>query len=150
MEDCCAICLEPAPDFKTPCKHMFHNNCAAQWFKYNMACPLCMKKHKMLCLEWICDEIMTEFKGMDEIMSSTWQCDDVTINIICNDMKGRNQGGKMSIKPEYIDPLEWHAIAILKASDKPATSFVMQSGDSAVSITSCKVQELTCKRSRKS
>jgi hypothetical protein len=110
-----------------------------------------MKKHPMLCLEWVCDQIITEFKGMDDVMNTTWQCDDVTINILCNDMDGRTVSSKkMLLKAEYFDPLEWHALAILEESKKPGTSYVLQSGNSSVSITATKAQELTMKRSRKS
>ena len=40
----CNICLDEMENmdtFKTPCNHIFHNRCVAQWLLINDTCPLC-------------------------------------------------------------------------------------------------------------
>lgn len=39
----CLICTEKNCDYKTPCNHLFHEECVTGWIKDYNSCPICRK-----------------------------------------------------------------------------------------------------------
>jgi len=98
-DDICSICHEnygtSQAIYKTPCNHVFHNNCLNQYcemYEGNIVCPICRSDLGDSCMDvWAFKEMA--LTDRDDV-PLPFQSDEHILNIYRNQAQVPQQGGK--------------------------------------------------------